>query len=543
MKDPPVVTVVTLEGRSWALTPAVNQRITEANTRAAALRTVFYNGSLTFTPRSGFFAAVDYSSLATGQQPLVTASVSSPAPEGRAYPRYTAVETGPTTVINIVQASTTLLVPYAVAEGAYDTGIALANTLADPFGASSRDYQNATPRYEHKGVVVTFPLAGTDSSPTSTANQVRDKLEWDKLDYVRAHLRGDAKLIVDAGMDETVAMVTTLLIPYAVSQGDYDTGIATAKAHAVAAPAAVSTTSEPLKPTDLITFTLGVGVVGGTPLAPIAINPETAQAAPVDTTAQSALAFMDNAVVYARSAPGPSADWRGLLASLINPTRPRLSSAAVGGPVTSSWRQVRATPTERTPRLKVFVTSLGHLGADAFRVVIVNESIAPVALGLGDLVLEPVAGVTEREVQRELAARSRFPQRTFTVPGYCLERDKNPPAAGMVFRLAPAEAQARNASMSRVVRAAKHLRDRNAFKPDADPDEYYHSTVQWSIWTLEQKLDERSFSRAFVEHVRKRVIAGRQRWTSEIEKAVVALAPARWQAIQLVLREAGVAAR
>jgi hypothetical protein len=298
------------------------------------------------------------------------------------------------------------------------------------------------------------------------------------------------------------------------------------------------------KPADLVTFALGIGLGKGKTLPPTALNPETTQSAAIDTTAQSVLAFMDNRVVMARSAPGPSLGWRGLFASLITPARPRLFSTAFGGRATPSWsRQTRTTPTENAPRLKVFVTSLGHLGADAFRVVIVNEGGAPVPLGLGDLVLEPVSGLTERDVQRELAARSRFPQQTLTVPGYCLERDKNPPAAGMVFRLAPADVQSRNASMSRVLRAARQLRDRNAFTPDTDPDEYYHSIVQWAIWTLEQKLDDRGFSRGFVDHVRKRVLAGGQRWTSEIEKAVVALAPARWLAIQQVLREAGVAAR
>jgi hypothetical protein len=308
-------------------------------------------------------------------------------------------------------------------------------------------------------------------------------------------------------------------------------------------PASNSLT-DPAKPADLVTFGLGIRLGGGKPVPPTALNPETTQAAAIDTTAQSVLAFMDNSVVMARSTPRPSVDWRGLFASLISPARPRLSSTAIGERATSSWRgQTRTTPTESAPRLKAFVTSLGHLGADAFRVVLVNESSGPVELRLGDLVLEPVAGLSERDVQRELAARSRTPQHTFTVPGYCLERDKTPPAAGMVFRLAPAEAQARNAPASRAMRAARGLNDRKAFKPDTDPEEYFHSIVQWSIWTLEQKLDERSFSRGFVDHVRKRVIAGGQRWTSEIEKAVVALVPARWQAIQLVLREAGGAAR
>jgi len=50
-------------------------------------------------------------------------------------PRYTddaACETGSVTVLNIVGASTTLLVPYAVNSAGYDTGIEVANTTTDP---------------------------------------------------------------------------------------------------------------------------------------------------------------------------------------------------------------------------------------------------------------------------------------------------------------------------------------------------------------------------------------------------------------------------
>jgi hypothetical protein len=59
----------------------------------------------------------------------------------KAFPSFApSVVTGPT-VVTIVPANTTLLIPFAVAQGAFDTGIAIANTSADPFGA-----QGATPQ-------------------------------------------------------------------------------------------------------------------------------------------------------------------------------------------------------------------------------------------------------------------------------------------------------------------------------------------------------------------------------------------------------------
>ena len=50
------------------------------------------------------------------------------------YPTFTQLDVGPVTVVNIVAASTTLLIPLAEKVGPFDTGIAIANTNTDPFG-------------------------------------------------------------------------------------------------------------------------------------------------------------------------------------------------------------------------------------------------------------------------------------------------------------------------------------------------------------------------------------------------------------------------
>jgi hypothetical protein len=51
------------------------------------------------------------------------------------YPTFVQLDVGPVTVVNIVAASTTLLVTLAEKVGAFDTGISIANTNNDPFGA------------------------------------------------------------------------------------------------------------------------------------------------------------------------------------------------------------------------------------------------------------------------------------------------------------------------------------------------------------------------------------------------------------------------
>jgi hypothetical protein len=52
------------------------------------------------------------------------------------FPRFAQEDVGPVTIVNIVASNTTLLIPFAVRDGAFDTGISIANTTADPFGAS-----------------------------------------------------------------------------------------------------------------------------------------------------------------------------------------------------------------------------------------------------------------------------------------------------------------------------------------------------------------------------------------------------------------------
>jgi len=100
---------------------------------------------------------IDYTVTGTGTAPLtpgaitVTATmfpIGSPLDDDGVptdddcYPCFAQSDVGPVTVVSIVAANTTLLVPFAVRDGAYDTGIALANTTADPFGADG----GATPQ-------------------------------------------------------------------------------------------------------------------------------------------------------------------------------------------------------------------------------------------------------------------------------------------------------------------------------------------------------------------------------------------------------------
>jgi len=69
--------------------------------------------------------------------PSGTALANLPTEANGGYPTFTDLEVGPVTVVNIVPANTTLLMPYAITLPPYDTGLAIANTTADPFGTGS----------------------------------------------------------------------------------------------------------------------------------------------------------------------------------------------------------------------------------------------------------------------------------------------------------------------------------------------------------------------------------------------------------------------
>ena len=56
--------------------------------------------------------------------------------QDQGYPTFAQADVGPLTVVNIVPASTTMLIPLAEKVSVFDTGISVANTTADPFGVA-----------------------------------------------------------------------------------------------------------------------------------------------------------------------------------------------------------------------------------------------------------------------------------------------------------------------------------------------------------------------------------------------------------------------
>jgi hypothetical protein len=93
-------------------------------------------GNSTQTTPSTITVTATMAPVGTGLDATVTPSVVDPAILTVGYPQYTDVEVGPVTIGTVTAATTTLLVPYVVSVGGYDTGIEIANTTSDPFAST-----------------------------------------------------------------------------------------------------------------------------------------------------------------------------------------------------------------------------------------------------------------------------------------------------------------------------------------------------------------------------------------------------------------------
>ena len=87
---------------------------------------------------------------------------------------------------------------------------------------------------------------------------------------------------------------------------------------------------------------------------------------------------------------------------------------------------------------------------------------------------------------------------TLSLAAYCLDFRKEPPVRGQIFRLTRAR-QAESGPVRRIMFASERLRRWGQLHLDSDPQNYYHSMLQWAIWTREQRFTEDSFATALVD--------------------------------------------
>jgi hypothetical protein len=212
------------------------------------------------------------------------------------------------------------------------------------------------------------------------------------------------------------------------------------------------------------------------------------------------------------------------------------------GALASSPAGLQSFGTPGGPTLAALGRSTGtSTGGDSFDFLFANAGAAARLDGNG-LVVEPVSGDAARVealwatvLERANAVVSVSPD------GYCLEKEQRPPDPGELYMLASAGKQSRFNPVRDILAASTSMYDAGLLHPEdgSDPQQYFHSTRQWAIWTQERGYDQAGFTDAFVEHTRLNVEAAGYEWTPDIEQQVRELAPNRYQDVANVLTAAG----
>lgn len=204
-------------------------------------------------------------------------------------------------------------------------------------------------------------------------------------------------------------------------------------------------------------------------------------------------------------------------------TAPAIESSATEGPL-------------------IWLEALGGSTGEVMKIHMVNPGPDPIEID-GYFAVEPVDLTPEerdRIFQSVKGAAGNHVEAV--VDFYCLEFGAAAPAAGIVYRLAPRDAQEAFGPAARAMEAARELHAANLLSPDTNPESYFHAIRQWSIWTLEQGFDHDGFLEAFLEHTKKNLEAKGQRWSDAIEQVVRRSAEGRWRDITKVLEQAGLEA-
>lgn len=233
-----------------------------------------------------------------------------------------------------------------------------------------------------------------------------------------------------------------------------------------------------------------------------------------------------------------------MLASLLSWLRPGDRALLSRTSTRTPWTPPAKSEQRRAPKaapVQMLLTSLGQSTGEAFDLQIFNTGGRPFKLAADALVVEPLKDEAKKQaqgaVQRLMSSASPV---TAKVNGYCMEMLKAPPTLGTVFRIASPELQQRFEPMRKIMDASRRVQQLGQLRPDSNPDGYFHAIRQWAMWTVQEKLNEKTFGNAFLEHTRKLVTANKQPWTKQAEDAIKQATPNRWNDIQRVLTLAGV---
>lgn len=309
--------------------------------------------------------------------------------------------------------------------------------------------------------------------------------------------------------------------------------------------------SSPTASSAPLDFWYGSPATGGDlPLDVISLNTAAALGGSRDMRVQLEIVFVSRTRVGQLGRSGSSRNarrrgWFPNVAELFTPftTRfaPRARVHAMASGMVGRARieaTASATRAQAPAPVRALFTSLGVSTGEAFEVEFLNDGAQPIDIGATGVVLEPLSDEAQKAVREEFArAANGRPTSKAKANGYCLEFMREPPPAGKVFRVAPQELQAQFTPMRDIWRSVKQLLDAGGLSPDSDPTQYFHSIVQWSMWSKENGFDLRSFGEAFLDRTKKNFAAANQPWTDQVRQAVQQIIPNRRTDIERVLSE------
>ena len=224
---------------------------------------------------------------------------------------------------------------------------------------------------------------------------------------------------------------------------------------------------------------------------------------------------------------------RGLLLALAI-GRLAVPAALEAQPATSS---VVESSIENSPL--IWLEALGGSTGEVMKVHVVNPGPDPIEID-GYFAVEPVDLPPEKRnriFESVKAAAGNHVE--LVIPFYCLEFGAAAPAVDVVYRLAPRAAQEAFAPAARAMQAARRLHESGLLSPDTNPESYFHSIRQWSIWALEQRFDRAGFVSSFVEHTRKNAESRGIAWSDAVAAAARTSAEGRWRDVSQILEAAG----
>lgn len=185
--------------------------------------------------------------------------------------------------------------------------------------------------------------------------------------------------------------------------------------------------------------------------------------------------------------------------------------------------------------LALSLVATGRASGEVFRLEVLDAgNEAPELVAPDGLVLEPIDPRSLRGASVPAGkATERHP-----VVGYCLDFVKPPPAAGMLYRVAPRAVQEQFRPLRAVLRAGRQLADAGRLHPDSNPQTYAEFVRQWAVWTQVEQWDAQEFTEKFVARTKENAERSKQRWTPSMAQQLRAAAPNRWRDIRQVLDEA-----